>query len=123
MVDGVGGPSQMARLIAQEYAQRAQKAVQKADRDGDGEVSREEFEGADRAFDLLDTDRDGKISATDFEQAFTPNLSDEGTVSQLEDLLGGFIEARDQDGDGFLSLEEFGGDEEEFTRRLLEEAR
>lgn len=116
MVGGIGGPGQLAWLIAQQHAHQAYKAVQKADRDGDDKVSRDEFKGDDKAFNVLDADGDGKITVADFQQMFTPNLTDEETVSQLEELLGGFIKAHDKDGDGFLSLEEFGGDEKEFKR-------
>ena len=116
MVQEIGRAASQARTIAQSFAQKAYRQIQKTDKDGDGKVSREEFEGREQAFDLLDINGDDTITAADFKQAFTPESTDDGAVGQLEKLLQRFVEARDEDSDGYLSLEEFGGDEEEFIR-------
>ena len=100
MVQEIGGAANQARTIGQSFAQKAYHQIQKTDKDGDGTISREEFEGKDKAFDLLDINGDSTITAADFKQAFAPASADGGTVGQLETLLQGFVEARDEDGDG-----------------------
>ncbi|MFH1739151.1 MAG: EF-hand domain-containing protein [bacterium] len=116
MVQGIGDPSSLARNISRQYAQKAFRTAQKSDLDGDGKITRDEFVGREEAFNALDADSDGAITGADFEKMFTSKTDDDRTVSQIEELLGGFVKARDKDEDGYLSLQEYGGDKEAFKR-------
>ena len=118
MVGGPGSLSGLTSAIANDIASKAMEGLQKADRDGSGSVTREEFRGGDEAFTLLDNDGNGVIDETDFQRMFAVD-SESGTSplqSLIEESMQRFVEGRDEDGDGLLSANEFGGDEREFQR-------
>jgi len=83
--------------------------IHKFDKNGDGQVSRDEFPGPDECFASLDTNGDGNIDAT--EAAQTP-----GRPCPQWKRGGNFIQKFDKDGDGKVSKDEFPGPEERFTR-------
>jgi Ca2+-binding EF-hand superfamily protein len=91
-----------------------QDLLKRADKDGDGKISREEFEaalgrGADRAsgggrnpmklFEKADSDGDGKISKSDFQSALS-----QGTDSAT---AGAVFDAMDTNQDGVVSAAEY----------------
>lgn len=90
-----------------------QELLKRADKDGDGKISREEFEaarpkGGGRApgggnpmklFEKADSDGDGKISKSDFQSALAQN-TDSATAGEVFDAM-------DTNQDGVVSAAEY----------------
>lgn len=74
------------------------------DADGDGKVSRDEFDGPPEHFADFDRNRDGFIAGDEAPKGPPPRRPGPAR----------FIERLDQDGDGKVSREEFDGPEEHF---------
>lgn len=106
---------------------QARQDVQRMDRDGDGRISRGEYDdAAAAAFAAFDTDRDYRVEADELEpdadtrpllgesaQAGTGrfrqldrNDNDELSADEQERSIERQFEARDADDDGFLDLDE-----------------
>ncbi len=118
MNSGIQSVSDMISSIVRSISSKTASQLQKADKNGDGVISREEFKGGDKAFAVLDRNSDGGIDTLDLEEIF--GLQGNGTRSPLrsilEETMQRFVEGRDEDSDGLLSYEEFGGSEEDFKR-------
>jgi hypothetical protein len=85
------------------------------DRNGDGEVGRDEFQGSDSDFARLDRDGDGVLAEPDFDfsaHALTPSpgailfyrADRDGNGKLTHEELDRFFQKADRDGAGFLSL-------------------
>lgn len=97
-------------------AQRWQMMVQRFDRDNDGQLTAEEFQGAPRIFALLDRDGDGVLTE---EEATRVRAG--GGEQGAGPGRGGFnfealLRNADKDGDGKISAEEWPGRPEMFQR-------
>jgi len=84
--------------------------LKQMDKNGDGAISREEFEGPPQFFDRLDRDGDGQISAEEM-KAIAERFGQGG-----QGAPGGKALRMDQDGDGKISREEFRGPEQMFDK-------
>lgn len=65
-----------------ENSEGSQESFDEIDTDGDGFISKEEWEAAGQdssMFDVIDVNSDGKISKEEYEEFFGENLDDEGT--------------------------------------------
>lgn len=78
--------------------------VARLDTDGDGKVSREEFDGPPEHFPQFDRNRDGFITEEEAPKGPPPRR---GRPAR-------FLERLDRDGDGKVSREEFDGPEDHF---------
>ena len=118
MAGGFNSVSDLTSLVVRSLASKASGQLSKIDKDRNGTVTQEEFKGGAKAFTALDANQDGIIDATDFQHLFTPDTESGQSPLQklLEKSMQHLVEDRDQDGDGALSAEEFGGSEEEFAR-------
>jgi len=91
-----------------------QELLQRADKDGNGKISREEFEAARpkgggpvpgggrnamKLFEKADADGDGQISKSDFQSALAP-ASDSATAGEVFDAM-------DTNQDGVVSAAEY----------------
>jgi Ca2+-binding EF-hand superfamily protein len=109
--------------------QRWKMLLERWDADGDGQLSREEFQGPDQVFDVLDADGDGVITQEEHAQAQQRRgqrpdpatsliqMMDEdgdGRVSQVEWMA--FFAGADADGDGFMTLDELTGQMKKMAR-------
>ena len=85
------------------------------DRDGDGRITREEFDGSDADFARLDRDHDGTLREPDFDfsaHALTPSpgamvfyrADGDGNGKLTHEELDAFFRTADSGGQGFLSL-------------------
>ncbi len=91
--------------------------VERLDRDGDGRVSADEFDGPAEHFSDLDKDGDGHLSENEAPQGPPPGRRQGGQGGQGRQGggPGGFIERLDHDGDGRVSRDEFDGPTEHFS--------
>lgn len=101
---GTGGPEAIARRF------------DRADRDGDGHVSRAEFPGPAALFDRLDADRDGQLTREEAEanpRAASPAPPPPADPKAATDAPSGPMARRllrlDADGDGRVTREEYRG--------------
>ncbi|MES9854784.1 MAG: DUF1566 domain-containing protein [Candidatus Thiodiazotropha sp. L084R] len=106
--------------------------VNRLDRDGDGRVSRKEFDGPEDRFDFHDISGDGYLTEDETPLAPAndgpPNRNQAGVQNQpdprdrqpgfantpAKDFAAGFVERLDQDGDGRVSRSEFDGPKDHF---------
>ncbi len=118
MVNGINSSDGSASAMSRNIAARTYSSIKKYDADSSGGIGRNEFGGDDKAFAMLDANQDGQIDQTDFEGLFKVDASGAKNTLQtmLEDMMNQLVEGRDNDGDGLLSREEFGGDDETFQR-------
>ncbi len=95
----------------------AKNVLARLDKDGDGQISAEEFPGAARDFARLDRNHDGAITSADFDfsaNALAPSpgmtlfmradRDGDGKLTKAE--LDAFFNRADSDGRGFLSLDD-----------------
>jgi Ca2+-binding EF-hand superfamily protein len=100
------------------------------DKDGDGKVTREEFQGQPELFDRLDVNKDGVLSAAD-NPATAPGAATEPAKTEAKKKgeaaktdapkpgagqFGPRLREMDKDGDGKITREEFQGPEANFDR-------
>ena len=73
----------------------------RCDRDGDGAISADEFDGPSQAFRILDRDRDGSITSIDLD------WSEKSTLAKANVNAKTLFRAIDADGDGQVDSEEW----------------
>jgi len=125
-------------IVKEQEAARAGFAAERLkamDKDGDGKISRQEFQGPEPAFDRLDANGDGFLTkeelarfsapaannqsgqrkpeakGTENKQALSPDQTKSGAAE-----FGPRLKAMDKDGDGKISRAEFQGREAMFDR-------
>jgi len=105
MREGPGGPRDGAG------PEQMLRRVKEMDKNGDGAIEREEWQGPDALFERLDVDQDGRISGKELKQA----LKEAG--GRWNDRVAEAAFRRfDADGDGRITAEEWQGRAELFQR-------
>ena len=115
----------LTALSGAAFADKGPGMFERADKNGDGFVSKEEFAaGRDEMFTKLDANGDGFIDQAELDKAREawhqrankPAQSDTGT--QAQNKRRGFMERMDTNGDGKISREEFAAAGDQMFARL-----
>ncbi|MDR3633937.1 MAG: hypothetical protein P4L84_09040 [Isosphaeraceae bacterium] len=108
LVSSIGNPGSSSPVpAADEFGQR----FARADRNGDGKLSKDEWPGQPEAFARADTDKDGFVAKDEARKFFVEQGGAGAGGGILERL-----KAMDKNGDGKVSKEEFTGPEPMFAR-------
>lgn len=113
---GQGAPDQNL-----DAGERVAKLMERADEDGDGQLSTTEVKGPFvQVFTKMDTDGNGFLSPVEMETAMLQRADGDGTrEDRPERDTGQMITRADKDGDGMLSPEEMdGGKTEKLFARM-----
>lgn len=113
-----------AERVQQDPAERWRHLLERFDADGDGRISREEWQGAPRIFEMLDADGDGFITEEEAlrvgdrlgqARGDRPGGDDQAQRDPAQRWQR-MLERFDADGDGRISREEWQGPDERFDR-------